>query len=201
MTKTIQKYFNDEGGLYHIVIETDNNGKFLKEFWKTVSTNCVPLNEKDACREWTDRSKDLRSKVQLDSELQKHLIHIFTHGWVTQHDKNELHIDVINFLKSRNLSIVQDVIKEDVIVEDPNCLLYVKVGDKDGNNGFIDLHSAIDYLNHCEIKGPIRKRNKTIFKKENQTITMFWGKPSDTPEFTRELSKTEVQAINLAITD
>lgn len=93
---------NDKGRIFAIWIATENDGQFVRELWDSVSGDerMGPMTDEEACKEWTDRSRDFRTTVTRSEG-----VYLRTHAWHPQGDKKELHPDVLRFLKSRGINV------------------------------------------------------------------------------------------------
>lgn len=93
---------NDNGGTFYVQIKMsrEEGGKFLREMWESVDGSCFPQDDRDACGEWTDRGRDVRSTYSRHAG-----VFIRTHAWTPHGDRQTLHEDVLAFLRGRGLSV------------------------------------------------------------------------------------------------
>jgi hypothetical protein len=94
----VTRLVNEKGQTHFVVVWCDNPGRFVRELWESVGS-FGPQTDEDACGEWTDRLRDFRTSVNFRG------VCIRTHAWSPRYDKNELHHDVLEFLRSRGLSV------------------------------------------------------------------------------------------------
>lgn len=92
---------NDEGHTYFVVVATENPGKFVRELWESMDDrhHGCPVDDDDACHEWTDRIRDYRTTVNREGAC------IRTHAWHPEGDRRELHPDVLRYLRNQGLMV------------------------------------------------------------------------------------------------
>lgn len=98
--KILKKLTNDKDEVYFLVVASDNPGGLVRELWESVSGLYVgPRDDEDACGEWTDRGREFRTTVGREG------VCIRTHAWHPDDDKDQLHKDVLAFLRGRGLEV------------------------------------------------------------------------------------------------
>lgn len=92
---------NDNGETYFVVVKSENPARFVRELWESVSKRLhgCPQDDDEASKEWTDRIRSYRTTVSHEGAC------IRTHAWSPEGDKQELHSDVLSYLRSNGLDV------------------------------------------------------------------------------------------------
>lgn len=100
----VRQLTNEKDQTYFVKIATENPGRFVRELWESMSDRLhgCPQTDEEACGEWTDRIRDFRTTVSGNE------VCIRTHAWHPQGDKQELHADVLKFLRERGLTVMSE---------------------------------------------------------------------------------------------
>ena len=96
-----RRLVNKKDKTYFIAVASENPGRFVRELWESMPDRFhgCPADDKDACGEWTDRMRNFRTTVSGDEAI------IRTHAWHPQSDTEELHKDVLKFLRGYGIAV------------------------------------------------------------------------------------------------
>lgn len=92
----IRRLLNENGEPFHVEVEVDNPGRFVRGLWGAVSgeSHGNPMDDDDACGEWTDRCRDYRTRVRGKT------VYIYTHAWHQSGDRRILDGGVLSYLRN-----------------------------------------------------------------------------------------------------
>jgi hypothetical protein len=115
-----------------------------------------------------------------------------------------VYIITCNFLitKLGKLEVVQQEMPK-LFPEEGHRMIYVRVGDQDDYNGFVDLHGAIDYLQTKKVY-KLKKTSRFSYDsdefKRNNYISLYWGQNNphslNDHEPICDLTEDEVRQLN-----
>jgi hypothetical protein len=120
--------------------------------------------------------------------------------------KGFVYVITCNFLitKLGKLEVVQKEMPK-LFPEEGHRMIYVRAGDGDDYNGFVDLHGAIEYLQELNVKvDRVTKTGRFSYEaakyKRTNHISLYWGRNNpnqpDVHEPICELTEDEVKHIN-----